>query len=280
MSAPTPPDTVSDEDEISLADIVAFLSDNFKALILGALAALVLAGGYLGFAPARYKATANVQMASVDGELIEAPAVLVEKLKLPLYFSQDSWRTCGTDDERRPSRTLAKELSPTVNRNAPFVSLTFTGPSPAAATACLEAVVREIGAKQSDMSLPLIAIRQANLKALKEKQAEVQALLKLLPKIQSGTSFSDAKFPAVSLMLATALTKEAEMRELQQDIAEAELNLASPKTQGTTLAAPIYAPNVPSGPAAWVVLLAASVAGAMLAAVLLLVRNALRRQKR
>ncbi len=276
MSSPIPPEVESADDEISLADIAEFLTSNAKTLLIGASAALVIAGAYLGLAPARYKATANIQMAAVESEPIETPAVLVEKLKLPLYFSQDSWRVCGTDDELHPSRTLAKELNPAVNRNAPFVTLTFTSASPVAAVACLEAVVREIGAKQAEMSEPLVKLRQANLNALKEKQAEAQAFLKMLPKVRSDMTFSDTKFPAVSLLMATGLTKESEVRELQLEISEAELKLTPPNTQGTTLAAPIYAPNVPSGPSAWIVLLVAPVAGLLLTAMLLLMRNALR----
>ncbi len=272
-----PPEVESADDEISLADIADFLSSNAKALWAGAAAAVLIAGGYVGLAPARYKATVNVQMATVESEPIETPAVLVEKLKLPLYFSAQSWRVCGTDDELHPSRTLAKELSPAVNRNAPFVTLSFVGPSPEVAAACLQTVVQEISEKQAEMSEPLIKLRQANLKALKEKQAEAQAFLKMLPKVKSDMSISDAKFPAVSLLMATGLTKESEIRELQLEIAEAELKLTPPNTQSTTLAAPIYAPNSPTGPAAWMILLAAPLVGLMLTVLLLLLKNALTR---
>ncbi len=279
MSSSLPPEVESADDEISLADIADFLSSNAKALVAGAAAAVLIAGAYVGLAPARYKATVNVQMATVESEPIETPAILVEKLKLPLYFSQQSWRICGTDDELHPSRTLAKELNPAVNRNAPFVTLSFTGPSPEAASACLQAVVGEISAKQAEMSEPLIKLRQANLNSLKEKQAEAQAFLNLLPKVKSDMSISDAKFPAVSLLMATGLTKESEIRELQMEIGEAELKLTPPNTQGTTLAAPIYAPNAPAGPAAWIILLVAPVVGVMLAMVFLLARNALKRTR-
>lgn len=280
MSTALPPESDSAEDEISLADIAEFLSSNVKGLAIGAMTALVLAGAYLGLAPPRYMATANVQMASVESQPIETPAVLVEKLKLPLYFSHESWRACGTDDEIHPSRTLAKKLSPTVNRNAPFVTLTSTGPSPEAAVACLDAVIGEIKAKQGEMSEPLVKLKQANLQSLKEKQVELQAFLKMLPKVKTDMNFADTKFPAVSLLMATGLTKESELRELQLAIANAELKLAPPNTQGTTLAAPIYAPNVPAGPAAWLILLVAAVAGAVMAVVLLLLRKALTRTSR
>lgn len=272
-----PPEVEYTRDEISLAEVSDLLASNTRTLWAGAAAALLIAGAYVGLAPARYKATVNVQMATVESEPIETPAVLVEKLKLPLYFSPQSWRVCRTDDELHPSRTLARELSPTVNRNAPFVTLSFVGTSPEVAAACLQTVVQEISEKQAEMSEPLIKLRQANLQALKEKQAEAQAFLKMLPKLKSDMNISDAKFPAVSLLMATGLTKESEIRERQLEIDEAELKLTPPNTQSTTLAAPIYAPNSPTGPAAWMILLAAPLVGLMLTVLLLLLKNALTR---
>ncbi len=265
---------IDPDDEISLADIVSFLTEHAKTLIAGAVAALVLAGGYIGVAPERYRATANIQMAAIDGDPIETPAVLVEKLKLPLYFSASTSQVCGTDDVGRPSRTLTKELNPTVNRNAPFVTLTFTGKSPAAATACLEAVFREIEEKQAAMSAPLIKLRQASLQSLKEKQEEAQAFLKMLPKVEGNMAIADTKLPAVSLMITRGLIKESEARELQVEIADAELRLSPPNTQGAKLAAPIYAPDVPVGPAAWMILMVAPIVGLVLTIMLLLLRRA------
>ena len=97
------------EDEISLLDIIRFFIDN--KVFIGVTTALCgLIGLVIGFwLPAQYEATMNVQMAMVTNSPVETPNLVVEKMKLPLYFSSSTWEVCDTDQEMTPSRTLAKK---------------------------------------------------------------------------------------------------------------------------------------------------------------------------
>ena len=121
----------------------------------------------------------------------------------------------------------------------------------------------------------MIKLGEANLHALKNKRAQAEEFLQLLPKIKTGTNLSDSKLPAMALLISTLITKESELRELQREITEAELKLAVPNTQGTTLAAKVFAPDTPDGPAWWLILVLASLSGLLLASAFLFVRKRL-----
>jgi hypothetical protein len=46
-----------------------------------------LGGGYYFSTPKLHEASATIQMAMATGNPVETPTVLLEKIKLPLYFS-------------------------------------------------------------------------------------------------------------------------------------------------------------------------------------------------
>lgn len=279
MATALGPEEHEDGGEVSLADIITFFKDNRSALWKGLGLGLLAGFLYIGLVPASYKATANIQMATVNGDPVETPAVLVEKMKLPLYFSERAWTACDSSDDLHPSRSLAKKLKPTVNRNAPFVSISFEAESPAAATACLDVVFKEVRSKQQEIAGPMIKLGEANLRSLKDKQAQAQEFLKLFPKIKVGTNFADAKFPAMALLISTSMAKESEVRELQLEIAEAELKLVAPNTQQTTLPAEIFAPDTPAGFDWWIVLIIASLIGILAAIAFVFVKSQVNRYR-
>ena len=75
------------EDEISLIDILLFLQESIGNVIKSVLACVFLGGGYYFSTPKLYEASATIQMAMATGNPVETPTVLLEKIKLPLYFS-------------------------------------------------------------------------------------------------------------------------------------------------------------------------------------------------
>ena len=92
------PKKLANQDELSLVDILLFLSNTAKYMMIGTLLSLTVGiSGYLYF-PATYEATANIQMAFVSGKPIESPEILLEKIKLPLYFSGNIWQICNISE--------------------------------------------------------------------------------------------------------------------------------------------------------------------------------------
>lgn len=73
------------DDEISLIDILLFLKASGRNVFISKIGCLLIGVVYYFAVPKMYEATATIQMATVAGEMVETPAILVEKIKLPLF---------------------------------------------------------------------------------------------------------------------------------------------------------------------------------------------------
>jgi capsular polysaccharide biosynthesis protein len=252
------------EDEISLLDIVRFFIDN--KVFIGITTALSgLMGLIIGFwLPAQYEATMNIQMAMVANSPIESPGVVLEKMKLPLYFSSSTWEVCDTDQEMTPSRTLAKKLIPILNKNAPFIGLSYRGDSQEAAKKCLQAVLEDVRNKQSILSEPIIRQKQVYLAALKEKLTAAEQAAKIFSSQKQDLQFKDDKFSPNALILAARLSMDNEIKDLRNQIVDLEISLSAPQTQETYLAAPLFASPQKVSPSRSLILAIALLGGFML----------------
>lgn len=252
------------EDEISLLDIIRFFIDN--KVFIGVTTALSgLMGLIIGFwLPAQYEATMNIQMAMVADSPIESPGMVVEKMKLPLYFSSSTREVCDSDQEMTPSRTLAKKLNPILNKNAPFIGLSYRGDSQEAAKKCLQAVLEDVRNKQSILSEPIIRQKQVYLAALKEKLTTAEQAAKIFSSQKQDLQFKDDKFSPNALILATRLSMDNEIKDLRNQIVDLEISLSAPQTQETYLAAPLYASPQKVSPSRSLILAIALLGGFML----------------
>jgi hypothetical protein len=278
MAATMLPEDHECSDGMTLVDIIAFFAENLWFLLRGLAAGFVAGVLYVGLMPQSFKASAQIQMATANGVSIEIPAVLVEKIKVPQYFSEQTQLACGVDHKLYPSRTMAKQLQPTLNRNGAFVSISFIADSPGGATACLSAVIKEIQSMQAELADPIIEFAEANLQSLKNKQAQKEEHVQSLQKIMTRAHLSDPKSPGLAYMASMlALSDQAEL-ELQLKISEAEIKLAAPNTQATAIIGGIFAPDTPDGPGWWLILVLASLSGLLIATAFLLIRKGLQKR--
>lgn len=267
------------DDEISLVEIVQFFVDNLGVFIKSTLACGALGVAYAFLAPAQYEATMNIQMAMVANNPVETPAVLLEKMKLPLYFSEETWDKCDTDEDLTPSRTLAKKLNPMLNKQAPFIGLAFRSNSTADSQACLLAVLKDIRHKQDLLSAPIVEQKQSYLQTLKAKLATAEQVSQYLSEQKRDFKFKDERFSANALILATSLNNGKEISDLRNAITELEISLSPPQTQGTYLAAPVYASQQPVAPKKLLVIALALLTGVFAALLFLLGRTAWKKIK-
>ena len=112
----------ADEDEISLVDILLFLLASGGNIVKSTLVCLLAGSTYYFNVPKMYEATATIEIGRVEGELIEAPAVLLEKMKLPLYFSSVTYQACNTHSEPSSKDNLYNKIKPSINKSVPMVS--------------------------------------------------------------------------------------------------------------------------------------------------------------
>jgi uncharacterized protein involved in exopolysaccharide biosynthesis len=234
------------EAEVSLIELLNFFYESRRLIGLFTAACLGASGFLYVFLPNRYEATGTIQMSVIAGQPVELPQVVLEKIKLPLYFSHDTWAKCDTDEELAPSRKIAEKIHPILNKFAPFISFTIAGDSVVKAKECLEAVINDVKDKQEALATPILLQKNIQLKTLEDKLSQAEANVKQLESIQPNLSFKDEKFSASSLVMATKINSQSLIKDLKNQIEDLRIALLPPQTQPTNLASPIYCPEQPS----------------------------------
>jgi uncharacterized protein involved in exopolysaccharide biosynthesis len=266
-----------DEDGINLADIVDFAQKSWKTVALWSATGLIGGAGYAFVATPKYLATANIQTAKVAGTDVEAPALLVEKLKLPSYYTKATFDACGLNDLAEPGVAIATALKPTLMKTAPIISISYKAKSQEAATGCIDAVMADIRANQALIAKPAIEQKNIQLAALKQKLDGAEQMANLMPAKKQNFDFNDPKFSGASLLLATSLAKADEVKNLKAQISDLEIQLQEPQTKETYFTTPVYASPKPVEPKKLITILGGLFGGAVLSVVYLLARTQIRK---
>jgi uncharacterized protein involved in exopolysaccharide biosynthesis len=252
------------EDEISLKDIIDFLVESWKVIALGGIIGGLLATGYAFITPPKYQATANIQVARVAGTDVETPNILVEKLKMPMYYSTESYSACNVMDKIEPGEMIAKNLKPVLSKTTPIINFSYKEDSSINAQKCLESVLNDIRSNQNLLAKPILEGKKNQLTNLKQKLEAAERVIKILPNQSSNFDFSDTKFSASALLLATTLSKENEVKDLRTQINDLEIALLEPQTREAFLTTPIYAPKQKVSPRRALILMGGLAAGLFL----------------
>lgn len=263
------------DDELSLIEVIDFFRESWKQIVLSGIIGSSIGVGYALITPSIYQATANIQVAKVAGADVEAPNILLEKLKMPMYYTQATFTACNEMDSQEPGNAIAKAIKPTLSKTAPIISITFKDKSSEDAKRCLESILNEIRTNQNVLAKPILESRNNQLATLRQKLESAEKISKILSTKNPSFDFSDSKFSASTLLLATTLSKENEVKDLRTQISDLEIALAEPQTKEAFLTTPIYAPSARVEPKRSLIVLLGGIIGGVLAVVFLLGRKGL-----
>lgn len=263
----------SGEDELSIAEIVDFFRESWKQIVLGGVVGGVIGVSVALLSPSIYQATAYIQVAKVANADVEAPNILLEKLKMSMYYSQKTFTECNVENTIEPGKAIANGLKPTLSKGAPIISISYKDKNIDDAKKCLESVLNDIRKNQNEIAKPILEQRKNQLSYLKQKLESAEQITKLLSSKKLNFDFSDSKFSASTLLLATTLTKENEVKDLRTQINDLEKALTEPQTKETYLTTPINAPNIRVEPKRFQIALGSVIGGAILVFGFLIVRR-------
>ncbi len=263
---------IANGDDLSLWDIVGFFQKNWKWLI-GSVGMGMLAGlAYAFLAQEKYEASASVQMNSVNGSSVETPQALVEKLKLPNFYTDSTYASCGMQDKHDKGSLLVAALKAAVNPYTPTVEIKIRGNTPQQARECLGNIFEDIKTAQGLLAKPALELKNKEISFL---EGELNSALKF--KASGNTNISnpasDSKFSASVYYLALTVKNNDEIVYLTREIAELKASLEAPKTSDTKLITPIYAPEVKVSPKRGFITVAAMIAGFFIGTIILLLAN-------
>lgn len=250
--------------EISLLDIYMFLKDGWKLIALSTLFFSLIGVAYALLVTPIYEATANIEMAVVANSAVEAPVVLAEKLKIPTYYSNETVSACGNENSKASGESLAQDLKPVVNKNAPILILSYKSQSTDNAKKCLQATLENIRIEQNKISKSILTSKQYLLKSLEDKLESAEKFKHQYGGKALSLDFDDSRFSASTLLMTTLLANNREIVDLRNQIFELKSALSAPQTRDTYLSAPIYASSMRVEPRRGRIVLGAAFGGMLL----------------
>lgn len=213
-------------------------------------------------------ASAAIQPARALGKEVETVQVLAEKMRLPTYYSQESFKNCGVAEAVSPGEALAKALNPNVARNSAFVSVSFKSPSVERSAPCLNAVLEDIKRTQA-------VVAQAQLKAA---TANIDLDLQVLKVAEDLVAFTlkDKTTMSTPAGVNLLLAKQDEVARLKRSVSFSQQLLLSPDTQSASFVAPVFASPIKVEPKRALISVISVLAGGFLGLMILLSRRVIR----
>jgi len=259
-------------DEISIYDILDFFLEGWKIILIAVVAALALASAFLVITPKKYEATVSIEIGQIGqiGQIIESPAVLIEKIKVQNYFKEKTKLACGANQDNLSQFNVSSNLIATISKSAPLVSFVHKGSSPNNAKQCLLDVLADIQQKHLLTFDASIKSKKENLQNIKNKLERIENDKSKLYEKAMKFDFSDSKFSSSALLYLILLAQGSQGIGLQKEILELENNLSPPVTQPTKIIADIYTSSSPVEPKKTIILAASIAAGLFLGILFLL----------
>ncbi len=249
------------EDEISIKDIIDFLAESWKSIVLTGLLGLIGSIVYLLMIPNQYQATAQIQMAQIStnnnntnplGVNIEDPNLLMARLRLPSTYSNQEIKACDFESEGAASEALVKvvKFSP-VKGVLSMIELKVNRDSKEVAIACAQSLFENIKASQNEIIKPFVEEAKTLLVKYQERLTNSQALVSRADK--SGAALS-----------AAYLANRDEVKFLTEEILRLNTFITTADTRQAKLVSPIYASDAPVAPKKKIALIVGLFAGLFL----------------
>ena len=262
-------------DEISLLDILRFLKDAYKTILVFGTLGTVAAIAHLTITPKQYEASVQVAMAQISaannnsplGINIEEPALLISRLSSPTSFTLETVAACGLQDQANTALALSKAIKLTIPKGvANLVDLKTFGGSQQVAQDCALAVFDLIKTSQAQIVAPYI--EEAKIKLAQDEDR--------LQKAKEVVARSDNSGAAMS---ASYLSTRDEIRYLLDEITALRNVVSSNQNRTTRMVAPIFASDMPIAPRKRIVLAAGLFGGLFLGLLISLARQIVFRLK-
>jgi len=164
--------------ELTLVELLKFIKNGWKVLAISTFLSLCIGAGYAFLSQEKFQAIATMEMASTQGGevslstdgtqtiLLEKPNNLVEKLKLPLFYSEKTIEKCQLKNHKSANEFLSKTIKSSLVKNTTYVSITYIDTAPLKANECLTAVVEDIKNDQAKIVEPILKYRKTQIDLL------------------------------------------------------------------------------------------------------------------
>jgi hypothetical protein len=274
-------DTTGEDEDLSLGDIVKFLTDYLgKILAFSALGA-VLGGGYGLLSTPMFEATGNIQVAKVVNVELESPALLLSKLAMPSFYSEDTISACGVPNQKNKRDIFIKKIKPALIKSSPIITISVKHTAPELGKQCLDSVLKDIRADQSELMNTVIKVHQEQLRILRQELLIADNLFKNLQEneFRKGHKFdpNEEKVAVTTYSSLVSTIRKLEIEGIRARANDIEIQLSPPRTGESNFVAPNYASDMPVNPSLLLLALASALGACVLSIIFILIKNSLRR---
>ena len=234
----------TDGDEISSIELLLFLKTSGSNIVKSTLACLLVGGAYYFCMPNMYRASAIIETAKVNGELVESPFLLIRKMKSPNYFSPSTLQICGSYSQLGSQANFDDKIKATVIRSTTLVSFATQAESTREAEACLNAVIAEVLNNHSALAKPFFDTKKQQHLEYTEQLKRIEQVLKLLLASKGNNYPTDTQLSSHKLsLIVKAIQLETDIR---LNIEAIENYLTSTISYPAFLVSSVHAPEVPT----------------------------------
>ncbi len=152
-------------------EIIIFFIKNWKKIIAGGFIGGTLGVAYALITPPTYQATAYIGGAKIGNADVENPLILLEKIKIPSYLSQNTVTEC---------KIFPDKINITILKNSSIIKIQHVSKSPDDAKRCLENILIDIRIRQGEIYRSTLTFKMNRLNYLKNKLKSTQQFLKVL----------------------------------------------------------------------------------------------------
>lgn len=275
--------SLAGEGDLNLWELLGVVKQGWLWLIGGAVSGLAAAIGFITVVPAQYEAAALIQLATVGidnaakkGVEVESTVMILERLKMPTFYSENLLKACDVKPQANPQQMLAKALKPTlVKGNHSLIQISYRAESADMAKACITEVLSQLSKIQASLAQPILDRLQGELKLTKQRLDESERFQRQIEERVMAMDLSDAKDSHSILMLNAVLSLREEITKLRILYNEQSLMLTEPLTRPTKLFEPIYASDKVVFPKKSLTALYGLIGGLVLGGVVLFMRREL-----
>lgn len=260
------------EDEISLGDIIDFLVESWRVIILTGILGVLSSVAYLLITPNQYQATAQIQMAQISasknnnntnplGINIEESSALIARFKLPSNYSTQEIVACDFESSKLPFEDLVAAVKFSVVKGVEsMIELKINRESKELAITCAQSIFDSIKTSQNKIVKPYIEESKILLVKYQDRLANSQSIVSRADK--SGAALS-----------AAYLASRDEVKFLTDEILRLNAFVEAADSRQTKLVSPIYVSDDPVFPKKKIALVVGLLAGLFLGLFLAIVRK-------
>lgn len=218
------------EEEISLKCIFEYLEESWKTILTGTIIGTLLGFGYSTLLSGQYQGIAHIQNTTVAGVYIEPISNLLEKIKLPGYFSDKTYSACNVDQKGDYMNIFLKNITLSFKQETKFLTISYTGTNQINTKKCIEHMVEEIIKNQNKIAKEELGVKYKNLNYLK---IEYKNLINQHVKDDYNNLNEYEKNQKIN-------SRENRLYKITDEIRIRELELIEPNTKSAYLITPIY----------------------------------------